>query len=82
MFPDLAVAFMAFVFIFALACILLERRNCNTSAAKPPKRKPKPGKRKRVIRSHCEDHHGFNGRRGPEEHSDDESYNPCGKIIR
>ncbi|CAH3180893.1 unnamed protein product [Porites lobata] len=79
MFPDLAVAFMAFVFIFALACILLERRNCNTSAAKTPKRRPK--RRKTVTRRHCEDHHGFTGRRGPEEHSDDESYNPRGKIT-
>ena len=48
MFSDcLALAFMALVFIFALACIMLERRNCNTSAAKTPKRKP--GKRKRVT---------------------------------
>ena len=32
MFSDcLALAFMAFVFIFALVCIMLERRNCNTS---------------------------------------------------
>ena len=80
MFSDcLALAFMAFVLIFALACIMLERRNCNTSAAKTPKRKP--GKRKRVTRSHCDDYH-FTARRGPEEHSDDESYNPRGKIIR
>ena len=80
MFSDfLAFAFMALVFIFALACIMLERRNCNTSAAKKAKRKPKRGKR--VTRSHCEDHQ-FTARRGPEEHSDDESYNPRGKIIR
>ena len=81
MFSDcLALAFMALVFIFALACITLERRNCNTSAAKTPKGRPK--RRKRVTRSHCEDHHGFTGRRGPDEHGDDESYNPRGKIIR
>ncbi|CAH3015699.1 unnamed protein product [Porites evermanni] len=79
MFSDcLALAFMAFVFIFALACIMLERRNYNTSAAKTPKRRPRRGKR--VTRSHCEDHN-FPARRGPEEHSDDESYNPRGKII-
>ena len=80
MFSDfLALAFMALVFIFALTCIMLERRNSNTSAAKTPKRRPK--RRKRVTRSHYDDHH-FNARRGPEEHSDDESYNPRGKVIR
>ena len=80
MFSDfLALAFMAFVFIFALACIMLERRNCNTSAAKTPKRRPK--RRKRVTRRHCEDHQ-FTAGRGPEEHSDDESFNPRGRIFR
>ena len=75
----LVLAFMALVFIFALACIMLQIINCNTSAAKTPKRRPRRGKR--VTRSHCEDYY-FTARRGPEEHSDDESYNPRGKIIR
>ena len=80
MFSDfLALAFMAFVFIFALACITLERSNCYTSAAKTPKRRPRSGKR--VTRSHSEDHQ-FTAGRGPEEHSDDESYNPRGRIFR
>ena len=35
---------------------------------------------KRVTRSHCDDHQ-FSARREPEEHSEDESYNPRGKII-
>ena len=42
MFSDcLALAFMAFVFIFALVCIMLERRNCNTSVFSSKKRQKK-----------------------------------------
>ena len=78
MFSDcLALAFVVLVFIFALACIVLERRNCYTSAAKTPKKTTRSGKR--VTRSYCD---GFTARQGPEEHSDDESYNPRGKIFR
>lgn len=68
---DLAFAFMAFIFIFAFGCIMQERRT-NNSAARTSKRNPR--KRKRVTRRHCNDQDKT--RRGPEENSDDESYNP------
>ena len=72
MFSDcLALSFVVLVFIFALACIVLERRNCYTSAAKTPKKTTRSGKR--VTKSHC-DGYQFTARQGPEEHSDNESY--------
>ena len=64
---DLALAILALVFIFALGCIMVERRN-DTSGAEKSKRKPR--KRKRETRPHYDD-----TRREAEENTDEESYN-------
>ena len=47
----------------------------NTSALKNVKNKKKTRRRKRMTRSHCEDLK-YKIRRGPEENSDNESYQP------
>lgn len=74
---DLWLAFMVFIFIFAFGCIMQERRT-NNSAARTSRRNPR--KRKRVTRRHRDDQDKT--RRGPEENSDDESYNPRGRVYR
>lgn len=71
MFSDLELAIVALIFVFTLGCIMLERRN-NNARERTPTRKPR--KRVRVTRSHCDDlYHGT--QRGPEENTDEESYN-------
>lgn len=67
MLSDFALAILALVFIFALGCIMVERRN-DTSGAVKPKRKPR--KRKRKTRRHYDDI-----RREAEENTDGERYN-------
>ena len=67
MLSDFALAILALVSIFALGCIMVERRN-DTSRAVKSKRKPR--KRKRKTRSHYDD-----TRREAEENTDGERYN-------
>lgn len=67
MLSDFALAILALVFIFALGCIMVERRN-DTSRAVKPKRKPR--KRQRKTRRHYDD-----TRREAEENTDGERYN-------
>ena len=62
-----ALTILAIVFIFALGCIMVERRN-DTSGAVKSKRKPR--KRKRKTRHHYDD-----TRQEAEENTDGESYN-------
>ena len=68
---DLTLAILALVVIFALACIMLERRN-NNPGQRASKRNPR--RRKRVTRHHWEDNQ-YKPRREPEENTDKESYN-------
>ena len=71
MFFDLTLAILALVVIFALGCIMLERRN-NNPGQRASKRNPR--RRKRVTRHHWEDNQ-YKTRREPEENNDKESYN-------
>ena len=67
MLSDFALAILALVFIFALGCIMVERRNDTSGAVKS---KTKPRKRKRKTRRHYDD-----TRREAEENTDGEGYN-------
>lgn len=71
MFSELELAIVALVFVFTLGCIMLERRN-NNARERTPTRKPR--KRVRVTRSYCDDLY-HRTQRGPEENTDEESYN-------
>ena len=67
MLSDFALAILALVFIFALGCIMVERRS-DTSGAVKSKRKPR--KRKWKTRRHYDETW-----REAEENTDGESYN-------
>ena len=79
-FSEVELAFLAFIFSFALGFLmqLLGWRN-NTSTVKKTKKKRKG--RKRATRTRCQDHQ-CGGRRGPDENDDHEPYNPRGIIFR
>ena len=72
MFSDLELAIVALVLVFTLGCIMLERRNDNVRE-RTPTRKP-TRKRMRVTRRYCDDLY-HRTQRGPEENTDEESYN-------
>ena len=71
MFSDLELAIVALVFVFTLGCIMLERRNDNIRERTPTR---KPRKRIRMTRRLCDDLYHMT-QRGPEENTDEESYN-------
>ena len=71
MFSDLELAIVALVLVFTLGCIMLERRNDNVRERTQTR---KPRKRIRMTRRHCDDLHRMI-QRGPEENTDEESYN-------
>ena len=71
MFSDLELAIVAFVLVFTLGCIMLERRNNNVRERTPTR---KPRKRMRATKRHCDDL-SHRTHRGPEENTDEESYN-------
>ena len=77
MFSDLELAIVAlvfvfvFVFVFTLGCIMLARRNDNVRERTLTR---KPRKRIRMTRRHCDDLYHMT-QRGPEENTDEESYN-------
>ena len=71
MFSDSELAFLAFVFIVTLGCLMLGRRRST------PVRRPKKKKRKRVKCNHCS-----LSKRSPEENDDDETYNCRGTLFR
>ena len=77
-FSEAELIFLALIFIFALAFLMLGRKN-NTFIAKNTKKKRKKGKRATRQR-HCHDHQRRT-RRKPEENNDDEPYNPRGTIF-
>ena len=72
MFSDLELAIVALVLVFTLGCIMLDRKN-NNARKRTPTRKP-TRKRMRVTRRHCDDLY-HRTQRGPEENTDEESYN-------
>lgn len=71
MLSDLELAIVALVLIFTLGCIMLERRN-NNARERTPTRKPR--KRVRLTRRHCDDLY-HRTQQGPQENTDEESYN-------
>ena len=71
MFSDFELAIVALVFVFTLGCIMLERRNDNVRERTPTR---KPRKRIRMTRRLCDDLYHMT-QRGPEENTDEESYN-------
>ena len=71
MFSDLELAIVALVFVFTLGCIMLARRNDNVRERTLTR---KSRKRVRMTRRHCDDLYHMT-QRGPEENTDEESYN-------
>ena len=71
MFSDLELAIVALVFVLTLGCIMLARRNDNVRERTLTR---KPRKRIRMTRRHCDDLYHMT-QRGPEENTDEESYN-------
>ena len=71
MFSDLELAIVALVLVFTLGCIMLERKN-NNARERTQTRKPK--KSIRITRHHCDNLYRMI-QRGPEENTDEESYN-------
>ena len=80
-FSEVALVFLAFIFIFALGFLMpLLGRGNNISTVKKTKKKRK--RRKRATRQRpCQDHQ-YGGRQGPDENDDHEPYNPRGIIFR
>ena len=76
MFSESELAFLAFVFIVTLGCLMLGRRRS------PPVRRPKKSKRKRVKFNHCSLNGQDKNKRPPEENDDDETYNTRGTLFR
>ena len=77
MFSESELAFLAFVFIVTLGCLMLGRRRRDC----PPVRRPNKKKRKRVKRNHCTLSGQNKNKRPPEENDDDETYNSRGQHI-
>ena len=79
-FSEVALVFLAFIFIFALGFLMpLLGRGNNISTVKKTKKKRK--RRKRPTRRHCQEQQS-RSRRGPDENDDGEPYNPRGIIFR
>ena len=80
-FSEVALVFLAFIFIFALGFLmpLLGRGNHISTVTKTKKKRKR---RKRATRQRpCQDHQYRSGR-GPDENDDHEPYNPRGIIFR
>ena len=77
MFSESELAFLAFVFIITLGCLMLGGRRRDS----PPVRRPNKKKRKRVKCNHCSLNGQNKNKRPPEENDDDESYNSRGTLF-
>ena len=78
MFSESELAFLAFVFIVPLGCLMLERRRTDS----PSVRRTNKKKRKRVKCYHWSLSGQNNNKRPPEENDDDETYNSRGTLFR
>ena len=77
MFSKSDLAFLAFVLIVTLGCLMLERRRTDS----PPVRRPNKKKRKRVKCYHCSLSGQNNNKRPPEESDDHETHNSRGTLF-
>ena len=77
MFSESELAFLAFVFIITLGCLMLERRRTDS----PPVIRTNKKKRKRVKCYHCSLSGQNKNKRLPEENDDDETHNSRGTLF-
>ena len=77
MFSESELAFLAFVFIVTLGCLMLERRRTDS----PPVIRTNKKKRKRVKCNHCSLSGQNKNKRLPEENDDDETHNSRGTVV-
>ena len=77
MFSESELAFLAFVFIITLGCLMLERRRTDS----PPVIRTNKKKRKRVKCYHCSLSGQNKKKRLPEENDDDETHNSRGTLF-